>query len=441
MKISILPPLFFSVRVPTLLAVFWRHHFGGNSRPRPAGQDRRSFIIFRLDALGDVVMTTPLFRELKRAFPSCRLTVVVQHAFRSLLITNPHIDEVLTPPKLATAWLPSVARKLLGALLLYRKSLRTERYDVAISPRWEVDEHLSTLLCLLCNATERIGYTEQVSAAKRRLNRGFDRAFSICLPAGPVQHEALRNLAVLKALGGNPQESSLEIHLSERDRQFASRLLAKIAEVKTLVGVGIGAHSPGRRWPLERYAETVRRLASVAAVHPIIFCSAAERNLAHTLAEMLQCEVITVCGAPLRQVCAMLERCELFIGNDSGAAHLAAAMGCKTIVISRHPQNGDPDHPNSPYRFGPYCKAACVLQPQAGLDACADACRAPGPHCITAVSVERVVAAAQQMLDRYPRPVPAMSQSYSTRSSLLPLAVAPRPILPEFGRVNSTVTF
>ena len=48
----------------------------------------------------------------------------------------------------------------------------------------------------------------------------------------------------------------------------------------------------------------------------------------------------------------MLERCDLFIGNDSGTAHLAAAMDCKTIVISRHPRDGDPNHSNSPVRFG-----------------------------------------------------------------------------------------
>jgi ADP-heptose:LPS heptosyltransferase len=116
------------------------------------------------------------------------------------------------------------------------------------------------------------------------------------------------------------------------------------------------------------------------------------------LERLLDCESILLCGAPLREVCAVLERCDLFIGNDSGAAHLAAATDCKTIVISRHPRNGNPNHANSPQRFGPHCSEARVLQPAGGLDACADDCRVAEPHCITAVSVDDVVAAARAML-------------------------------------------
>jgi hypothetical protein len=66
MKASILPPLFLSVRLPTLLAMFWRAHI---SRAPIAGVSRKeplSFIVFRLDSLGDVVLTTPLFRALKK---------------------------------------------------------------------------------------------------------------------------------------------------------------------------------------------------------------------------------------------------------------------------------------------------------------------------------------------------------------------------------------
>ena len=133
-------------------------------------------------------------------------------------------------------------------------------------------------------------------------------------------------------------------------------------------------------------------------VQPVILCSAGERTQAQKLAGLLAGEAIIVGGVPLREVCAVLERCHLFIGNDSGSAHLAAAMECQTIVISRHPRNGDANHSNSPLRFAPYCRAVRVLQPATGLDACTDACNVPDPHCITAVSVDEVVAAAHRML-------------------------------------------
>jgi ADP-heptose:LPS heptosyltransferase len=394
-----LPPLFLSVRVPTRLARLWRSYFGENSNSGLPSRGRLSIIIFRLDAMGDVVMTTPLFRELKRTYPNSHCTVVVQNAYRALLVTNPHIDEILAMPEVRAAYLPERAKKLLAAMLLYWRCLRRKHYDVAISPRWDLDEHLATLLCLLANATERIGYTEKASPLKQRLNRGFDAAFSICLPAGPLQHEVMRNLAIVKALGGAVQESCLEVRLTERDREFASRLLANVPPSTTPIALGIGARSTGRCWPLKRYAESVARLTKQVRVLPVILCSACEREQALRLATLLGCESIMLSGAQLREACAVLERCDLFIGNDSGSAHLAAAMECKTIVISRHPRDGNPDHGNSPLRFGPYSSKARVLQPATGLDTCTGDCRSPEPHCITAVSVDEVSRAAWEMLD------------------------------------------
>ena len=397
-----LPPLFLSVRVPTLLAMLWRSLFGEKSPPGPLHRRRLSIIIFRLDAMGDVVMTTPLFRELKRAYPKSHCTVVVQHAFRPLLVNNPYIDQILTLPELQAGYLPPRAKQLLAALLLYWRCLRRKRYDIAISPRWDLDEHLATLLCQLTNAAERVGYTEKASPLKQRLNRGFDAGFSVCLPAGPVRHEVVRNLAFVEAFGGTVQDSRLDVRLTGRDREFAATLLANVPASTRVIVLGIGAHSPSRRWPLERYAACVSRLAHKAGVQPVIVGSTEEREQAAELAKLLACEAITLCGATLRGVCAVLERCDLFLGNDSGSAHLAAAMDCKIIVISRHPRDGDSNHGNSPMRFAPYCSKARVLQPATGLDACSEGCRALEPHCIMGVSVDAVVSAAEAMLGSKP---------------------------------------
>ena len=357
-----------------------------------------SFLVFRLDALGDVVLTTPLFRALKTAHPHSRCTVVVQRSYKSLLATNPHIDEILTLPNIRPAWLPRRLRRLLAAVAFCWTSLRKRHFDYAVSPRWDVDEHLATFLCAMANAASRVGWSEQTTLAKQKMNRGFDGAFDICLPPGPVRHELLRNLAVAEALGAPCCDGRLEVHVTEHDRRRAARLLATVPQAAQLVALGIGAQSPGRRWPLKRYAEVVTQLDRRHRVWPVIVCSEAEFGDALKLAGLLPREPIIVSGAGLRQVCAVLERCELFIGNDSGCAHLAAAMDCSTLVISRHPRNGDRAHFNSPVRFAPHGRQVRVLQPAAGIETCIEACGSPDPHCILAVSVDEVVAAALQML-------------------------------------------
>ncbi len=418
MKASILPPLFFSVRLPTLLAMFWRTHVVRGPRSGASRKGPLSFIVFRLDSLGDVVMTTPFFRALKKAHPRSRCTVVVQECYKPLLVTNSHIDEILTLPRVRPHWLPQRATRLLSASALYWTHLRKRHFDFAVSPRWDVDEHLATFLCVLTHAASRVGYSERTSPEKQRINRGFDGAYNVCLPAGPVRHEVLRNLSIAGALGAMAGDVRLEIELTERDRRNAARLLTKVPGSTKLVAIGIGAGSPGRRWPLDRYAAVVNHLSREYDAQFAIVCSAAESGQALKLAAMLQGAPIVLSGTRLREVCAVLERCDLFIGNDSGCAHLAAAMECKVIVISRHPRDGDPNHFNSPLRFAPHCAHRRVLQPAAALDGCQRACRSGQPHCIVSVSGEEVVAAARQMLNETRASVvPPLSRSLPDKAA------------------------
>ncbi len=387
------------ILLPTHLAIWWSRIL---DRHRNPSSERKSFLIFRLDALGDLVLTTPLFRELKRNYPHASITVAVQDAYKSILTANPHVDEVLTIRSRRNRCLPKGALRLLAVLSFYWRELRRRRFDVAISPRWDTDEHLATLLCLLTNTGLRVGYGEKASAGKQQFNRGFDKAFDVCVAPGPPRHEVLRNLEIISALGGNVHSTAPEVHLAQRDREYAGQLLRGTGRDSVLIALGIGAQSPGRRWPTERYAAVIKELSTQWPVHVVITCAPSEHEHALRLANLLPAGSIISDSPEIRETCALLAGCDLLLGNDSGAAHLAAAMRCPTIVISRHPRNGDPAHPNSPARFAPWCAASHVLQPNRGLDECTTHCRRSSPHCIEQISVADVVHAASAMLMRHP---------------------------------------
>ena len=384
------------VWLPTRLLIWWRRLAQPTRRPPESAP--KSIILFRLDALGDVVLTTPLFRELKRAFPGSRLTVVVQRAYASILETNPNIDELLTLPVFSARWLPAHTRRLFAAISLYRRELSGRHFDLAITPRWDTDEHLAAFLCLLTNARVRAGYSEAASAGKKRYNRGFDGAFDLCLDPGPLQHEVERNLGFIAALGGRVREKHLEIDLLPKDHAQVRQVLRDLSEECAVLALGIGAQTPGRRWRIEHYAAVIRELAMQYPLYIVIVCAPSERPEARRLQTTLPVPAFISDGPNIRETCVLLARCELFIGNDTGSAHLAAAMQCPTIVISRHPGDGDPAHPNSPVRFAPWCDCSRVLQPEHGLDQCTERCLRDEPHCIEQVSVAEVALAAKTML-------------------------------------------
>jgi len=412
--------LFFLVRVPTLLAIFWRKHLARTARRAEVRANPKSIIVFRLDELGDLVLSTPLFRELKRNFPGSRCTVVVKLGYLAILTTNHNVDEILPLHQVDVKWLPARARRLASALSFYWTRLRHRHFDMAISPRWDVDESLATMLCVLTNAGTRVGHSEHVSREKQRINRGFDGAFDVVAPPGPVRHEVDRNLEIVEALGGSVEDRRLEICLTDSDRKFASELLTHHDGSRMLVAIGIGGRVASRRWPLQSYAELIARLNQQRMVQPVIVCADEEAAEASELSAMLAVPPYILSGVPLRCVCAVLERCDVFLGNDSGTAHLAAAMDCATVVVSRHPLNGDPGHANSPARFGPRCSRYRVVQPLSGTGDCRSACCSNEPHCIQLVTVEMVVKAALDLL--HEKPCRAMTNELP-RQSLAPAGI------------------
>ena len=159
------------------------------------------------------------------------------------------------------------------------------------------------MLCLLTNAWVRVGYSESASAGKRRFNRGFDQAFDICLEPGPLRHEVLRNLEIIPALGGRVHNTALDVHLAQGDREYAEQVLRGTRKDSVLIALGIGAQSPGRRWPVDRYAAVINELSMQWPVQVVITCAPSEHELAKCLAHRLWVSSIISDSREIRETC------------------------------------------------------------------------------------------------------------------------------------------
>jgi heptosyltransferase-2 len=108
----------------------------------------------------------------------------------------------------------------------------------------------------------------------------------------------------------------------------------------------------------------------------------------------------------LRETAAVLERCELFVGNDSAPMHMAAAADCSVVMISCHSVHGDPMHNNAPERFGPWRVRHSVVRPISPIAPCRGSCIATHAHCILGVTTESVLDACVLLRSEVPPPAP-----------------------------------
>jgi ADP-heptose:LPS heptosyltransferase len=150
-----------------------------------------------------------------------------------------------------------------------------------------------------------------------------------------------------------------------------------------------GAGSRLKRWPLSRFIELAQRLALEENTGQLIIEGPADNGLAEQMAQALPAtKTIIVQSVPLNLLSALIGQCKAFVGNDSGIAHLAAALRVPTVVLFG---------PTLPQHWAPLGKHVVVLRDARGCEACASG---QGGHtCLNNLSVEDVLKALTSNLE------------------------------------------
>ncbi len=299
--------------------------------------EARSVLIVRLDEIGDVVLTTPLFRELRRNLPAAHITLVVRPRAAELMQHCPYVNEVLAY-ECDTAHLRwQRFRQHLSAIRFARKHLWTRRYDLALLPRWDVDQDHAAFVAYFSGAKWRMGYSETVGEQKQRLNSGLDHLLTHPIDDRASKHEVERNLTLIRALGGSVHETQLELCTTAEDEAFAEQIFqqAGIAAAETLIALcPAGGTSPLKQWPVGRFVELGRRLPAEHGARLVFVGGPGEEALGAELERRLNARSVNLIGkTTLRQLAAVLRRCSLYVGNDTGPMHVAAAMGVPVVAL------------------------------------------------------------------------------------------------------------
>jgi len=219
-----------------------------------------------------------------------------------------------------------------------------------------------------------------------------------------LRHEVERSLKVLEHLGGRVTTRSTELWLVESDIKFANKWWRQngLSDKQTVIACAPGSKKQKCRWPEAEYAKLVEDLWQRYShnLTVLLICSPDERHLAKSIASATAAKVLAPITNNVRHAAALIRRCSLLVGNNSGPIHLAAAAGIAVVEISCHPIGGDPYDEVNPARFGAYTENCIVVQPERATEPCVAKCESPSPHCIKKVNWMEVSEAVQALLKR-----------------------------------------
>ncbi len=368
--------------------------------------DAPRILVIRPDHLGDLLFTTPALRFLRMALPGAHITCLVGPWARSVVENNPHVDQVLTCafPGFTRRPKPSFLHPY-SLLWRYAQELRVVKFDLAIILRF--DHWWGAFLACLARIPRRVGY--DIAEVKPFLTEA--------VPYVSGRHEVEQDLALVERVAGyrardagcqipdtrdrkEDPRFSLEFLTTAEDEAFAGRYLAErgVEEGDFLVGIHPGAGAAVKLWRNEAWTQVADALAERYGARVILTGSAGERPLVQAIAGQAATRPIVTAGETgLGQLAAVMARCHLVMGVDSGPLHLAVAMGTPTIHLYG---------PVDWRAFGPWGDPTRHIVIRSDMD-CIPCNRLDydseeiGEHpCVRSITVDQVLKAVESFLSR-----------------------------------------
>ena len=271
----------------------------------------QKILLIRLSSLGDIVLTTPAIRAVRAHFPDAYIAMLVAKQSAEILRENPHLDEIITFDRLAK-------NKDTGEMLRIIRHLRERKFTMAIDFQ---RKFRTEMLMYFSGATERIG-------------KG--RFCTVRVHEQGNKHATADYFDMLHAAGIPAEDQRLELFLSEFEQLDAAQRFdtAGVADGGLKVGLFPGAGWKLREWMPERFAAIGDRLVEHFNANVLIFGGPKEAELVQTVANLMNAPAIPFAGnLQVRELAACLEKCDLFLTNDTGPMHIAAAVGTPTVSL------------------------------------------------------------------------------------------------------------
>ena len=333
-------------------------------------QTLKRILLIKLRYLGDVVLSTPVLPLLRKRFPEAKMTFLVNPGTEVVLQGNPNLDEVWVLP-----------RKPWWQQFRFIKRMRDAKFDIVIDL---TDGDRSAFLAWVTGAPVRLGYN--------RDRRWRGKFYSQVLPSAyGSMHMVEYHQQALAFLGINESVGEPEVYICSEVGQQDDEVLGDFsAKDQPLVLLHPTARYVFKAWPLEHFAAVADWL-SEQGIRIALIGSQREILIGQQIMNLTKHKPVNMMGKTrLSQLAALMRQSHLFIGNDGGPMHIAAAVGCPVLGLFG---------PTNPAVWGPRSTKARVIYKGLNCEECFyPGCSRGKESCMRQISVEEVCQTAQSML-------------------------------------------
>jgi len=327
--------------------------------PIAGRQEIKKILVIKIRGIGDTVLMTPLLRTLKGYYNKAQITCVVKPESAAVLAENRDVDRVI------------VFRKFMRTLLDIKSS---GKYDLALCPQ----------------ASQKTAFLSLASGAPLRVinNHNGKNYFTTIRVKKPEEYEDAvdRDLDCARSLG--LPVTTKEVRVYPGNAKNTKRKGAKNSSKDTVVGISVSASKVNKMWGKERYAELADRLISEKGFKVVFFDDPARPEILREVLRLMENKPFRVNEKKLSRVIKMIAGLDVFVGNDSGLAHIAAGLAVPSVTIIG---------PDEPKIFHPYKKrdkhfiVSCEMDCKpCWKDSCAQ------PLCLEKIKVSEVLNAVKK---------------------------------------------
>ena len=349
-------------------------------RPPVKVGNPKKILVIRIDQIGDAVMTRPAIKRLAESFPHAPIDVLASEQTAPLFRATPGISEVLV---FQNSWLSTGASffSSLAASGRIITLLRSKRYDLGIDFRGDLR---SIALMAVAGIPIRVGFGIT--------GGGFLLTHEASFPRDTHQVES--NCRLLSVLGLELKAQGLDRFDYSKSHQegFQQRLGSLLGESGLpRILIHPGANYPSKRWPQENFKELISKISRENMGRVILIGSNDEKDV---LAINGSEHIADLRGLTrLEDLPVISDLCDLYIGNDSGPAHIAAAQGMEVVLLA--------SGTNDIRYWHPWTNRLHLVQHTVPCSPC-EARECPLGHhdCMTKISVSQVMQVVRTILQR-----------------------------------------